>query len=69
MADFPSRLGSLLEAHASAMPQALRRSLVSALILMRNRNQVTPTALLGLFFTLFRGVWLVFLACFFYLLF
>lgn len=45
---------ALLHAHHRTMCAALRKTMVQALILMRNRNMVSQTALLSLFFTLFR---------------
>lgn len=44
----------LLDAHHALLDPPLRQSLVKALILLRNRGQLLPTALLPLLFRLFR---------------
>jgi protein SDA1 len=53
-AGFAAEVATLLERQHSALDAALRRSLVQALILLRNRGQLAPTALLPLMFRLFR---------------
>ena len=56
-ADIPSfhvGLIELLEKHYALLDPHLRRSLVSALILLRNRGSATAAELLPLFFKLFR---------------
>lgn len=50
----PGELMSLLDKHATVLNAALRRALVQALILLRNRGTVETAALLPLFFRLFR---------------
>eukprot|EP00887_Chlorella_sp_A99_P007365 scaffold2.g7365.t1 len=51
---FASQLMELLEKHHAVLDPALRQTLVKALILLRNRGQLAPTALLPLLFKLFR---------------
>lgn len=52
--DFPLQLAELLEQNANSLDADLRKTLVQALILLRNRNLLSATALLSLFFKLFR---------------
>lgn len=52
--DFPSQLAELLESNANSLAPELRKVLVQALILLRNRNLLNPISLLSLFFKLFR---------------
>lgn len=52
--EFPSQIAQLLEQHGGVLEPELRRALVQALVLMRNRNVVTASSLLPLFFRLFR---------------
>lgn len=54
LVDFPDQLSKLLETHCVAMDPHLRKTLVKALILLRNRKQLSPSSLLPLFFKLFR---------------
>ncbi|KXZ52362.1 hypothetical protein GPECTOR_10g996 [Gonium pectorale] len=54
MSGFAGELAALLDGHAAVLDGALRRQLVGALILMRNRGQVEAMAVLPLFFRLFR---------------
>lgn len=54
MAGFPGELASLLDTHAAVLDSGLRRQLVGALILLRNRGQVEAMAVMPLFFRLFR---------------
>ena len=54
-AEFPSEITNLLSLHYSIMNPATRKSLVQALILMRNRKLLSLVDLLPLFFTLFRA--------------
>lgn len=51
---FPPQLMELLEHHAGVLDSELRQCLCRALILLRNRELLGPTALLSLFFKLFR---------------
>lgn len=44
MAGFPGELASLLDTHAAVLDSGLRRQLVGALILLRNRGQVSARA-------------------------
>ena len=44
----------LLDTHSEALDSALRQAAVKALILLRNRGQVSPMQVLPLFFRLFR---------------
>lgn len=54
MADFPAQVMKLLRENYLVLEQDLRRTLVQALMLMRNRNLVDAITLLKLFFELFR---------------
>jgi len=49
-----TQLMDLLDMHATVLDAALRRTLVQALVLLRNRNQLTPNDVLPLFFRMFR---------------
>eukprot|EP00039_Didymoeca_costata_P007258 m.97849 g.97849 ORF g.97849 m.97849 type:complete len:707 (+) comp13613_c0_seq2:215-2335(+) len=51
---FVDKIKSLLEKHCLILDPALRQTLCRALILMRNRDLLSPTDLLELFFKLFR---------------
>lgn len=51
---FTAEVIQLLETHYAVLDPALRRGLVKALILLRNKGQLTPTELHPLFFRLFR---------------
>ncbi len=44
MGGFPGELASLLDTHAAVLDSGLRRQLVGALILLRNRGQVSAGA-------------------------
>jgi protein SDA1 len=52
--EFPNQIVELLESNATIIAPELRITLVQALILLRNRNLLSPTSLLSLFFKLFR---------------
>eukprot|EP01125_Pyxidicula_operculata_P001163 TRINITY_DN11113_c0_g1_i1.p1 TRINITY_DN11113_c0_g1~~TRINITY_DN11113_c0_g1_i1.p1 ORF type:complete len:781 (-),score=305.58 TRINITY_DN11113_c0_g1_i1:26-2368(-) len=52
--EFPTQISNLLDQSALVLSPDLRKVLVRALILMRNRNLLSPTSLLSLFFKLFR---------------
>ncbi|KAI8924400.1 SDA1-domain-containing protein [Entophlyctis helioformis] len=52
--EYPDRLIETLTTHFQIMSPEVRKTMVQALILMRNRGLINPTKLLGLFFTLFR---------------
>ncbi|KAJ3259311.1 Protein SDA1 [Boothiomyces macroporosus] len=52
--DFPQHIIDLLSNHYQLMAPELRKTMVQALILMRNRDLITQSSLLSLFFTLFR---------------
>eukprot|EP01129_Flabellula_baltica_P004309 TRINITY_DN148_c0_g2_i1.p1 TRINITY_DN148_c0_g2~~TRINITY_DN148_c0_g2_i1.p1 ORF type:complete len:685 (-),score=149.52 TRINITY_DN148_c0_g2_i1:32-2053(-) len=54
VSNFPSEVAELLEQHSDVMDPKLRVSLVKSLILLRNRNLLSPIGLLALFFKLFR---------------
>eukprot|EP01106_Pelomyxa_sp_JSP_P000305 TRINITY_DN1045_c0_g1_i2.p1 TRINITY_DN1045_c0_g1~~TRINITY_DN1045_c0_g1_i2.p1 ORF type:complete len:664 (-),score=157.16 TRINITY_DN1045_c0_g1_i2:256-2247(-) len=54
MASFAQQVSGLLEQHAMALEPLVRRTLAKALILLRSRGQLAPSALLPLFFRLFR---------------
>lgn len=51
---FPQELIDVLQRHHSVMDAELRMTLCRALILLRNKNLLSPTSLLELFFALFR---------------
>ena len=51
---FTAEIIQLLETHYAVLDPALRRGLVKALILLRNKGQLTATELHPLFFRLFR---------------
>ncbi|KAJ7392999.1 Protein SDA1 [Desmophyllum pertusum] len=51
---FPQELIEVLQRHHSVMDAELRMTLCRALILLRNKNLLSPTSLLELFFALFR---------------
>jgi protein SDA1 len=51
---FPYQIVDCLAKHHLVMSSDLRKTMVQALILMRNRNLLSQTSLLSLFFTLFR---------------
>lgn len=51
---FPNQLMDLLSNHYQILNPDLRKTMVQALVLMRNKDLVSPTSLLSLFFTLFR---------------
>ncbi|KAJ3358352.1 Protein SDA1 [Kappamyces sp. JEL0680] len=52
--DYPGHVMDLLSTHYQIMSPDLRRTMVQALMLMRNRNLISQESLLSLFFTLFR---------------
>ncbi|KAG0225864.1 Protein SDA1 [Actinomortierella wolfii] len=52
--DFPDKIINLLSKHYQILNPELRRTMVQALVLLRNRDLVSSTTLLSLFFTLFR---------------
>eukprot|EP01117_Protostelium_nocturnum_P009869 TRINITY_DN3518_c0_g3_i2.p1 TRINITY_DN3518_c0_g3~~TRINITY_DN3518_c0_g3_i2.p1 ORF type:complete len:598 (-),score=268.80 TRINITY_DN3518_c0_g3_i2:559-2352(-) len=54
MPHFPNSLCQLLEQHMMVLEPPLRKTIVQALILLRNRNLITSIDLLSLFFKLFR---------------
>ena len=54
IADFSGQVGDLLEKHLNILDPNLRRSLVKALITLRNKDMVAPVTVLSLFFKLFR---------------
>ena len=54
MADFPDLIISLLRRHYSVLNSEVRIQFCRALILMRNKDLVTPSTILELFFVLFR---------------
>eukprot|EP00741_Cyanophora_paradoxa_P002074 tig00000545_g2010.t1 len=54
LAGFPNEIMALLEEHYAVLHPDLRRTLVQALILMRNRNLIPVANVLSLFFKLFR---------------
>eukprot|EP00199_Chlamydomonas_sp_CCMP681_P001181 CAMPEP_0119112818 /NCGR_PEP_ID=MMETSP1180-20130426/41795_1 /TAXON_ID=3052 ORGANISM="Chlamydomonas cf sp, Strain CCMP681" /NCGR_SAMPLE_ID=MMETSP1180 /ASSEMBLY_ACC=CAM_ASM_000741 /LENGTH=766 /DNA_ID=CAMNT_0007100531 /DNA_START=21 /DNA_END=2321 /DNA_ORIENTATION=+ len=53
-ADFAQELIALLDSHAPLLDSSLRRGLVQALLLLRNRSQLTAMQLLPLSFKLFK---------------
>ncbi|KAL1914681.1 uncharacterized protein VTP21DRAFT_8092 [Calcarisporiella thermophila] len=53
-AAFPQQIMDLLQQHYAILNHELRKCLVNALILLRNRDIISSTSLLSLFFVLFR---------------
>ncbi|RXG62333.1 Protein SDA1-like protein [Armadillidium vulgare] len=53
--DFPEDLVSILERHGSSLHPSMRFVFVKALVLLRNKNLLSPTALLSLFFRLLQS--------------
>lgn len=54
MSTFPQELSELLLAHHTVLDPDLRMTFCKALILLRNKNMISPTGLLELFFELLR---------------
>lgn len=54
LANYPQELVDILQTHYSVLDSAMRMTLCRALILLRNKNLLTPTDLLSLFFHLLR---------------
>ncbi|CAM4665837.1 hypothetical protein PO909_007793 [Leuciscus waleckii] len=54
LSDFPQQLTDLLLNHHTLLESDLRMTFCKALILLRNKDLVSPTSLLGLFFELLR---------------
>ncbi|KAK7143194.1 hypothetical protein R3I93_014384 [Phoxinus phoxinus] len=54
LTDFPQQLTDLLLNHHTVLESDLRMTFCKALILLRNKDLVSPTSLLGLFFELLR---------------
>ncbi|TPX60670.1 hypothetical protein PhCBS80983_g01585 [Powellomyces hirtus] len=54
-AAFPQQIVDLLSTHYQILEPDLRRTMVQALVLLRNKDLITTTSLLSLFFTLFRA--------------
>ncbi|KAF9161929.1 Protein SDA1 [Mortierella sp. AD011] len=52
--EFPDQIITLLSKHYQILDAELRRTMVQALVLLRNREMISSTSLLSLFFTLFR---------------
>ncbi|KAJ1675149.1 Severe Depolymerization of Actin [Spiromyces aspiralis] len=52
--EFPEKLMQLLQTHHTILNPDLRRTMVQALVLLRNRGVVPNTKILPLFFTMFR---------------
>ncbi|KAG0237533.1 SDA1-domain-containing protein [Mortierella sp. GBAus27b] len=52
--EFPDQIIALLSKHYQILDAELRRTMVQALVLLRNREVISSTSLLSLFFTLFR---------------
>ncbi|KAJ3045511.1 Protein SDA1 [Rhizophlyctis rosea] len=53
-APFPQHIIDLLSTHHQILQPELRKTMVQALVLLRNRDMISTTSLLSLFFTLFR---------------
>ncbi|KAI8617642.1 SDA1-domain-containing protein [Chytriomyces sp. MP71] len=51
---FPEQIMNLLQTHAQTLKPDLRKSMVQALILMRNKDSIPVTKTMPLFFSLFR---------------
>ncbi|XP_073680803.1 protein SDA1 homolog [Garra rufa] len=54
LSDFPQQLTELLLNHHTVLEPDLRMTFCKALILLRNKDLISPTSLLGLFFELLR---------------
>lgn len=54
LSNYPQELVDILQTHYSILDSAMRMTLCRALILLRNKNLLTPTDLLSLFFHLLR---------------
>jgi len=54
LVDFPQELMDMLQRHPTTLNPDMRKTFCRALILLRNKNLISPTALLTLFFQLFR---------------
>lgn len=54
LSDFPQQLTNLLLNHHTVLEPDLRMTFCKALILLRNKDLISPTSLLGLFFELLR---------------
>ncbi|XP_074113158.1 SDA1 domain containing protein Mys45A [Cotesia typhae] len=54
LVSYPQELVDILKTHATILDPDIRMTLCKALILLRNKNLLTPTALLSLFFELLR---------------
>uniref|UniRef100_A0A8C2J9R0 Protein SDA1 n=1 Tax=Cyprinus carpio TaxID=7962 RepID=A0A8C2J9R0_CYPCA len=54
LSDFPQQLTDLLLNHHTVLEPDLRMTFCKALILLRNKDLISPTSLLGLFFELLR---------------
>ncbi|KAF9948660.1 Protein SDA1 [Modicella reniformis] len=52
--EFPDQVIALLSKHYQILNAELRRTMVQALVLLRNREMISSTSLLSLFFILFR---------------
>ncbi|KAJ3186370.1 Protein SDA1 [Gaertneriomyces sp. JEL0708] len=52
---FPQQLIDILSTHYQILEPELRRTMVQALVLLRNKDLISTTSLLSLFFTLFRA--------------
>jgi protein SDA1 len=52
--EFPQQLIELLQNNYQVIHPDLRRTMVQSLVLMRNKDLISTTSLLSLFFTLFR---------------
>ncbi|KAI9101944.1 SDA1-domain-containing protein [Phlyctochytrium arcticum] len=53
-AEFPQQIIELLSTHYQILEPNLRKTMVQALVLLRNKDLISATSLLSLFFTLFR---------------
>ncbi|XP_014295711.1 protein SDA1 homolog [Microplitis demolitor] len=54
LVSYPQELVDILKTHATILDHEMRMTFCKALILLRNKNLLTPTALLSLFFELLR---------------
>ncbi|KAJ3416751.1 Protein SDA1 [Chytridiales sp. JEL 0842] len=53
-ANFPQQLVDILQNHHLVLAASIRRAMVQALVLLRNKDLIPTTSVLALFFTLFR---------------
>jgi len=55
LVEYPQELIDILQRHTTTLNSDMRKTFCKALILLRNKNLILPTALLTLFFQLLRS--------------